>query len=271
MKLNPLFILILSLILTQTALAEKQPKAGTADPRIKSVVYHPNEVVRIHGHYGYQTLIRLNENEKIQNITIGDSLAWQVIPNQNRNLLFVKPMEDKATTNLTVVTDTRIYTFILTAHKAHSRNHEGLTFQVNFKYQEDEMNLLLALEDKKTQRQKVLISGSNSSLPDWNFEYQFSGDKIQVPKRVFDDGEFTYFEFAKITDVPAIFLVGKHQKESLVNYTIEGRYVVVHRVGRQFTLRNGDIITCILNTNYSNNPDLDLNSPTEITTQEEDS
>jgi type IV secretion system protein VirB9 len=269
MKLMALFTLLLSLTLNQAAFAEKQPKSGTADPRIKSIVYHPSEVVRIHGHYGYQTLIRLNEDEKIQNITIGDSLAWQIIPNQNRNLLFVKPMEDKATTNLTVVTDKRIYTFILTAHKAHSRNHQGLTFQVIFKYPEEEMNLLLALEDKKTQRQKALISGRKSSLPDWNFDYQFSGDKIQVPKRVFDDGEFTYFEFAKMTDVPAIFLVGKHQKESLVNYTTEGRYVVVHRVGRQFTLRNGDIITCILNRNYSNDPGLDLNSPTEINTEEE--
>ncbi len=261
---NLILLTAFLLALSSPALAEKTPKSGITDPRIKSVIYRPNEVVKVFGHYGYQTLIQLNQDEKIQNITVGDSLAWQIIPNQNRNLLFIKPMEDKATTNLTVVTDRRIYTFLLIAHSALATSHKDLTFQINFSYPEKEMNLLLAMEDKKNKWQKAVIAGNKSSAPDWNFDYHFSGDKIQVPKRVFDDGEFTFFEFATITDVPAIFLVGKDSKESLVNYTVKGRYIVVHRVGKQFTLRNGDIVTCILNKAYNNKPNLDMNSPKEM-------
>ena len=84
--------------------------------------------------------------------------------------------------------------------------------------------------------------------------------------KIFDNGTFTYFEFDQRTDSPAIFLVDANQNESLVNGVREGKYVVVHRVGQQFTLRNGDVVTCIFNDAFDGEPALDQGSPTERAT-----
>ena len=100
-------ILALSLIflLPVSAIAEKLPQPGPTDSRIRTVVYNPRDVIRITGHYGYQTLVQFANYEEIKNISIGDSLAWQVVrPKEQHNLLFVKPIENNAQTNLTVVT-----------------------------------------------------------------------------------------------------------------------------------------------------------------------
>jgi len=255
-------ILALSLIflLPVSAIAEKLPQPGPTDSRIRTVVYNPRDVIRITGHYGYQTLVQFANYEEIKNISIGDSLAWQVVrPKEQHNLLFVKPIENNAQTNLTVVTilpsqtgngtiEQRIYNFALEARKTTSANDPNQAWTIQFE-----------AAQAATQRNAVIGRpgiGNNGDPTGWNFNYTFAGDKAQVPVKVFDNGEFTYFQFDKDTDTPAIFLVAKDRSESLVNSVRQGDYLVVHRRGRQFTLRNGNLVTCIFNA------ELDQASPT---------
>ena len=80
---------------------------------------------------------------------------------------------------------------------------------------------------------------------------------------MFDDNEHTYFQFDPKTRVPAIFLVHSDETESLVNVVRRGRFLVVHDVGRQFTLRNGEIETCVFNETWNPEPGRTLNSPQE--------
>jgi len=261
-----LFILSLTTLLMATpAFAGKDPRPGSADQRIQRVAYNEHDVVKILGHYGYSTMIRFASDEVVQNISLGDSIAWQAVPNKQGNLLFVKPVEENAVTNLSVVTDRRVYSFELGAGHETDPDHGDIVFQVVFHYPQDELELLLARErDAAVSRNAVVNPGEPGSSPaSWNFEYTFGGDRNQVPKRIFDDGKFTYFEFDNITDTPAIFLVAADRSESLINYTVQGRYIVVHRTARQFTLRNGKDVTCIFNETYSGESDLDLNSPKE--------
>ena len=93
---------------------------------------------------------------------------------------------------------------------------------------------------------------------DFNFNYQISGSKEIALVRAFDDGQFTYLQFRNSVDVPAIFVVDREAKESLVNSRVEGQYVVIERVATQFTLRNGSVVACLfnrskpfVNTNFS--------------------
>ncbi|WP_218813560.1 TrbG/VirB9 family P-type conjugative transfer protein [Rickettsiella endosymbiont of Dermanyssus gallinae] len=65
------------------------PRPVAADRHVKTVNYDPNNVVMIHGAYGYQTQIVFAPDEEVQNISIGDSLAWQAVPVKNN--LFIKP------------------------------------------------------------------------------------------------------------------------------------------------------------------------------------
>ena len=58
------------------------------------------------------------------------------------------------------------------------------------------------------------------------------------------------FQFSnKNAEIPAIFNVDADGFESLVNYRVSGDYIIVERVGAQFTLRNGSEIVCVYNIN----------------------
>lgn len=272
--------LLLGLLITPPALAEKRPQPGPTDQRIRTVVYNPRDVVKVVGHYGFQTLIQFADYEEIENISIGDSLSWQVVPNARGNLLFVKPVEQNAQTNLTVVTGTphsilpsevgqRVYVFSLDARGQDEHANRGFTWTIKFHYPEDEEQVLLLQQarDDITANALVGTTGNDAGVDpsQWNFNYSFAGDKTQVPVKIFDNGTFTYFEFDALTDAPAIFLVDQQQNESLVNGVRQGRYVVVHRTARQFTLRNGAVVTCIFNENFSGVPELDQGGPVERT------
>jgi len=256
--------------------AERDPLAGPADGRMRTVVYNPRDVVRIVGHYGFTTMVQFADYEVVESISIGDSVAWQVVKNGRGNMVWVKPIEQDAETNLTVVTrsaqggganEQRIYIFSLEAEREKDHRSEVFTWHVRFQYPEDEAARLAERAHWESLSDSSLVSVDGESVAigpsRWNFQYTFAGDKSQVPLRIFDNGRFTYLEFADVTDVPAIFLVDDERNEALVNSVREGKYLVIHRVGRQFTLRNGDEVTCIFNEAFEDAPPLDQGSPVE--------
>ena len=237
---------ILSLMATP-ALADKTARSGAADARIKSFTYSENDVYYLKGHYGFTTVLEFSPKEKVESISIGDSEAWQVIPGSRKNLIYIKPLEQNAETNMTILTSKRIYTFELAASKAISPKANDLTFRIKFKYPEEETVELASFGNKPAGKYDPL-DGADASA--WNFDYSYAGDKNLRPKRVFDDGTFTYFDFKKPDVTPAVFSVDEQGNESLVNFNVEGSYIVVNSIGRQFTLRDGDSATCIFNDAY---------------------
>lgn len=232
-------------LIATAAYAGRIPVSGSADARVKKVTYHENDVYLLKGHYGYTTVVELDEKERIETISLGDSEAWQVVKPNRQNILFIKPLEQNAATNMTVITSRRIYSFELTAEKAPSESSPDLTFRLKFAYNDKiNNNGVMTFNDKK--------DGPVSSVsPDqWNFEYAFTGDNALRPQRVFDDGKFTYFQFDSIGVMPAVFLVDDKGKESVVNSSVQGTNLVVHRVGPQFRLRDGDLATMIFNETW---------------------
>ena len=85
--------LALALLAASTATAAQ-------DNRIVERFYDAGKVVRIDGKAKVQATIQFAEDERIENVAIGDSEAWQVTPNKRANLLFVKPLSPTATTIL---------------------------------------------------------------------------------------------------------------------------------------------------------------------------
>jgi type IV secretion system protein VirB9 len=71
------------------ATASQFPKPGPLDPRIRTVFYNSDQVVMLKGYFGYQMMIEFGD-ERIENVSIGNGLAWQVTPNKKANLLFIK-------------------------------------------------------------------------------------------------------------------------------------------------------------------------------------
>ena len=85
-------------------------------------------------------MVQFGKSEKIETVALGNSVAWQVIPNKKGNMLFIKPVEPRAATNMNVVTDRRVYTFALQGGPASLPDQ---TFKVRFRYPEEEADARL--------------------------------------------------------------------------------------------------------------------------------
>lgn len=233
------------------AMAEKIPMNGSADSRIKTVAYNAHDVVNVTAHYGFSSMIEFGPGEEILTISIGDTVAWTFLETENR--LFLKPIEEKANTNMQVVTSKRVYNFALVAKKAQSHRSSELTFTLKFRYPQEELAAQqLRLQQKEAQRNhpSLVIPEHSFKAEDVNMEYTRKGSELIAPRRVFDDGEFTYFAFNETVPTPAIFAVDSDKNETLVNFHKKGKYIVVQRLAAQFTLRHGNDVTCIFNKSF---------------------
>ena len=241
---NFLYFISLIFLLINSAHASQLPRFLGSEKKFRSFIYNPNDVYRYLGHYTYQGFIEFEEDEKINTISMGNPSLWLFEHLGNR--LFLKPVgEDNSETNMTVITDKRVYHFELLAKEASGISDKNLVFVVKFVYPDE--------KDKNiVQFPKVPISDEPDlrDLTLYNFDYKYTGEPMIAPMKVFDNGEFTYFQFSRRNaEIPAIFTVDAEGFESLVNFRAAGDYIIVERVSPQYTLRNGSDIVCVYNTN----------------------
>jgi type IV secretion system protein VirB9 len=217
------------------------PKPGPGDPRIREVLYDANQVVQVRARLGFEMSVEFNPDERIENVSVGDSLSWQVTPNRKATMLFIKPMAKTSPTSMTVVTSERIYTFLLIASDTKSVNDASAMLRLRFTYPKPPK-----VEDDKPQAPE-----EPDVHPDaLNFDYNFNGAKQLQPARVFDDGRATYFQFVENKDVPAVFAIGPDGKEETANTRVSGKYTVVDFTARNFVLRYGKAKLEVKNGGY---------------------
>ena len=60
----------------------------------------------------------------------------------------------------------------------------------------------------------------------------------------------TRLTFGPLQELPAIFLRNADGSESLVNFTVDGADVIVHRVRRRLSVRRGELTGCIVNAAF---------------------
>ena len=210
------------------------PRPGDGDPRIHFVDYDPFAVVELRGALRHQLTVEFDPGERIENVAIGDSLGWQVTPNRRANLLFLKPMARRPSTNMTVVTNQRRYNFRLTALGQPVRD---MPYTVRFLY-----------------AAPVALT-AEPAAPDpppevRNAAYSFQGSRALLPVRIFDDGRDTYFAFPADEDLPAIFAVEPDGAEALVNLRRRESLFVADRIAQAFVLRRGGEVTRVFNDGY---------------------
>ena len=73
---------------------------------------------------------------------------------------------------------------------------------------------------------------------------RLDGDRVAwKPLRVFDDGAKVYIEMPPApagSDLPPLFLIGADDKAELVNYRVQGNFLIVDRLLDRAELRLGD-------------------------------
>ena len=217
--------LALAAALAGPVMAADAPRPGAVDPRIRTVAYDPDQVVRLTGYFGIQTMLEFAPDERIENVSIGDALGWQVTPNKKANLLFLKPLDRTAATNMTVVTDRRRYVFelVVAGPKATTKD---LAYVVRFLVPAPAPVMVAAPPPPAA---PVAL----------NSAYAVKGDAAIQPTKVFDDGSATYFAWPAQADLPAVFVVGADGVEGLANAVVRDGYLVVDQLAPKFVLRSG--------------------------------
>lgn len=222
-----------------------------ADTRLVQVRYDAAKVYRLEGKPKVQATIRFGEDEAIENVAIGDSNAWQITPNKRANLLFVKPLLARASTNMTVVTNKHTYLFDLVASPA-----ARPMYVLSFIYPEPPKSKLEPKGDagaQLAQNGAATAPAPAEAKPDAidpaqiNFAWSKSGDEKLLPESVFDDGEATFLSWPEGRAVPAILITDAAGTEGPVNFTVRGNTIVVEGVPSKIVLRAGKERALIVN------------------------
>ena len=195
---------------------------------VQTVFWDPDQIINITGAPGWQITVEFAPDERIENVAIGDALAWQVVPNKRARNLFLKPLLKNAATNMTVLTDRRRYIFALDT----GPRRASTPWVVRFEYPPPPV----VLSAEVVVEQAPITENSN---------YAKAGDAGLLPTRIWDDGRMTYFEFADHVAIPAIFMGKPGKDEALVNSTMRGRTVVVQQLAAIFTLREGKRVATV--------------------------
>jgi type IV secretion system protein VirB9 len=245
----PLALALMTLAMPATA----QVAASEADARLVTLTYDEAQVFTIRGKVLVQTTIKFREDERIENVAIGDSKAWQVQPNKAQSILFVKPLEPSAATNMTVVTTKRTYLFDLVA----SPRNKPL-YVMQFRYPEAEKaereaRLAAAAEEQAREEASAMEMAAATdpyAVIDparLNWEWASEGDKELLPARAYDDGEAVYLTWPAGTPIPAILVTNERGELGAVNFAVRGDTVVLDEVPGQIVLRSGDEAATLTN------------------------
>lgn len=210
------WLLFLLLAVAAPLSAQVRPIPGTGDPRLQTIDYNPDQIVQLAVASGYQLLVRFAPGERIETIAVGDSSGWQVTTNKRSDYLFIKTLGDGRTTNMTVVTDARIYMFELIPSTPYG---ERQAFSLRFTYPEDEMAA------------KAPVTAVVS------YRYRISGVRALRPSLVMQDGPNIVIEWADGVALPAIFRIEEDGNETLVNSEIKGGRFIIAGLPKKLLFR----------------------------------
>ena len=111
---------------------------------------------------------------------------------------------------------------------------------VSWTYPADE---LIALQVAEAEAARAAPVAGAIDLAALNFRYRIAGDKVAWrPVRAFDDTRQLFIEFgADIAsgEMPPLFATGAKGEAELLNYRVQGRYMIVDRLFERGELRMG--------------------------------
>lgn len=222
--------------------AETTPTRGVADSRIRTAAYDSNEVYRLQGYVGYEIDLQFEQGESFVGIGAGDIDALSFVSQDNH--LFIKPKAARVNTNLTVLTTRRPYQFAYSAAPARPDSTDSeIMFVVRFSYPPSSGDVIADGVNRMLQQSGTERPGNNN--------YWYCGSPSIQPTSAADDGIHTRLRFAAKAEQPAIFVKNDDGSESLLNFSMEGGDVVIHRVVRQLIIRRGRLTGLIVNKGFS--------------------
>jgi type IV secretion system protein VirB9 len=211
--------------------------ASIADYRIRTQPYDAEQIVRVSGRPGIQSTIEFAPDERIENIAVGNSAAWEVTPNRRASLIFLKPLVSTSRSNMTVVTDRRTYMFDLIAS-----SRGAALYSLKFSYPKEEIRQAVTPVPPQAPAAAPVTSSAVPLLrpAEFNFAWTSKGSPNLLPERIFDDGQSLYLAWRHNDLLPAIMTLSDDRKEATLNYRVDGDYIVVSPIPANILLRYAD-------------------------------
>jgi type IV secretion system protein VirB9 len=212
--------------------------AGEADGRLRFVEFRPNVVLPLTGFVGYHIHFQFAPDERFVNLAAGDTGSIDV--GAEANHLLLKPKQPTPGTNLTILTNRRVYFIDFRALARAPRPAEAV-YSVTFRYPELEPTT-------DTPATASAVGTVLAAAPEAvNRDYWFCGDPALRPATAVDDGVQVRLTFPPRAELPAIYAGAPHGAELLVNTHVENDTIVVHRLADRLVLRRGGLVGCVVN------------------------
>jgi type IV secretion system protein TrbG len=226
------------------AAARVQPVRDGFLNAIQQYPWTDGALYQVYAAPGQVTDIALQEGEQLVGpgpVAAGDTVRWIIGDTVSgagasaRVHILVKPTRPDLATNIVINTDRRTYHVELRAGAS------TYMASVSWTYPQD---ALIALRGRNATAAATAPVASGLDLSALNFRYRIDGDRAPWrPARAFDDGRQVFIEFPhQISqgEMPPLFVTGARGDAELVNYRVQGRYMVVDRLFAAAELRLGD-------------------------------
>ena len=226
------------------AAARVQP---TRDGYVNAIQQYPwteGALYQVYTAPGQVTDIALQEGEQLVGpgpVAAGDTVRWIIGDTVSgsgataRVHILAKPTRPDIFTNLVINTDRRTYHIELRATAS------TYMASVSWTYPQD---ALIALRGANAAAAASAPVATGIDIAALNFRYRIEGDRVPwKPVRAFDDSAQVFIEFpAGISqgEMPPLFVTGAAGDAELVNYRVQGRYMVVDRLFASAELRLSD-------------------------------
>jgi type IV secretion system protein VirB9 len=260
------------LALASPALAVQDCKPAKADNRVCSVVFNPDDVVRVWGTLRSLTLFEFSPDEAVTKVSAADRNDLIVMPLQNTVILKPKPLPSAAWALQPIVIQTTRKDGSVRSYLIEYNLRDGGSLQAGDQYTQFAVKYtypgdvaaaqaaawrarqagLQAAEAKK--RLATTGPGAGFGGPGFACDYVEQHDPKHpvgfIPTRVCDDGQSTFMNFPGNMRVPTITLDGDDGQPivPMQNFDTTGQFQVIHQVAKHFYLRIGGALVCIWKT-----------------------
>jgi type IV secretion system protein VirB9 len=242
---------ILTFIFIEVVFANSYFNPVAVDSRIKTFIYSPNEIYNLKFRIGYNSIIEFSKDEAIETISLGDPYPWKLTPLGTR--LFIKPIETGSQTNMTVITNKRVYLFDIESEIAANVDRNQIVHVARFFYQSNSNVDQFQVDQKKrtvTGLQKIVQEKRTNDENNINLNYTFSGSKnTTTPIEMFDDQKRTYIKFSSElnTNKLEIFSIQKNKKRIKMNFKRTGDFIILEGVYRSLLFESTNFSTFVFN------------------------
>lgn len=262
--MNKHFLSAVTFLVAGAAFAADVPRESAADYRVRYATYNPEQVVVLKVRPGVVTRIVLEADEKITVAGTGlsarcddENAQWCIKAEKDANQIWIKPYPGARFNNLELSTNKRDYSFKLDVENV-------AYYRIVMQYPIAELPMPEAVRSSLAGLAKTgtvaafepltaaeLDAKIAQRMRNTNYMIQFgaSGEEL-APSLIYDDGRYTYFQFPKGREVPAIFAVAADGQEVRVNFHMDHDLIVVQRTARKFFLRLGESVAAVMNDGW---------------------